>query len=289
MTLRLGLPKGSLQQPTFELFSHAGYSISVGARSYYPVVDDEELECRLLRPQEIPRYVADGVLDAGISGLDWIRENRADTVEVAELVYAKQTAAPVRWVIAVAADSPIRSVADLPGKRIATELVNVTKDFLAQHGVQAVVEYSYGATEAKVPELADAIVELTETGASLRAQGLRIIDTVLESTTRLIASKAAWNDEAKRDKLQGMAVLLLGALRARTMVGLKMNVPRESLPAVLDVLPAMKQPTVSPLRDPAWCAVEAVVDQSAARALVPQLKRAGAQDIIEYPLNKVVP
>jgi ATP phosphoribosyltransferase len=289
VTVRLGLPKGSLQQPTFELFSHAGYSISVGPRSYYPVVDDGELECRLLRPQEIPRYVADGVLDAGISGHDWILENRADVVEVAELVYAKQSAAPVRWVVAVGAESSIRSVADLNGKRIATELVNVTKDFLAERGIEAAVEYSYGATEAKVPELVDAIVELTETGSSLRAQGLRIVDTVIESTTRLVASRAAWSDEGKKEKLQGLAVLLLGALRARKKVGLKMNVPRDRLAAVLDILPAMKQPTVSPLRDEAWCAVEAVLDQSAARILLPQLKRAGAQDIIEYPLNKVVP
>ena len=289
MTVRLGLPKGSLQQSTFELFAHAGYNISVGPRSYYPVVDDEELQCRLLRPQEIPRYVADGLLDAGISGHDWIMENHADVVEVAELIYAKQSAAPVRWVVAVAADSAIRSAADLNGKRIATELVNVTKDFLAKHGVQAMVEYSYGATEAKVPELADAIVELTETGASLRAQGLRIVDTVLQSSTRLIASKAAWQDGAKRAKLEGMAVLLLGALRARSKVGLKMNVPRANLQAVLDILPAMKQPTVSPLWDEAWCALETVLDESVVRVLVPKLKEAGAQDIIEYPLNKVVP
>jgi len=289
MVLKFGLPKGSLQQATFELFARAGFDLHLGARSYYPVADDPELDCRLLRAQEIPRYVSEGLLDAGISGQDWILENEADVVEVAELNYSKQSAQPVRWVVAVADNSPAQKVQDLAGKRIATELVNVTRKYLEAHGVEAGVEYSYGATEAKVPELVDAIVELTETGASLRAHGLRIVETVIESTTKLIASRAAWSDEWKRAKVEGMAVLLSGALRGREKVGLKMNAPRSSLKAVLALLPAMKEPTISPLIDSEWCAVETVLDEKQVRTLVPELKKAGAQDIIEYPLNKVIP
>ena len=289
MKLRLGLPKGSLQEATFQLFRKAGYTLTVGARSYQPTIDDPELEVTLMRAQEIPRYVHEGVLDAGLSGLDWITENEADVVEVANLVYAKQGLRPVRVVMAVAQDSPFREVTDLAGKRIATEYVNLTKRYLAQHGVRATVEFSYGATEVKVPHLVDAIVDLTETGSSLRAHNLRIIATILESTTRLHANRASWEDPWKREKLQNLAVLLEGALRAESKVGLKMNVPGDRLPAVLAILPAMKHPTVAPLHNGDWVAVEVVLDEKQVRDLIPALKRTGAQDIIEYPLNKVIP
>jgi len=289
MKLRLGLPSGSLQESTIALFKKAGYQINVAERSYFPSVDDDELECVLLRAQEIPRYVSDGVLDAGLSGKDWIMECQAEVVEVAELVYSKSTTRPICLVIAVAQDSDIRTLADLEGKRIATELVQVTRDFLAQHRISAHVEYSWGATEAKVPELVDAIVELTETGSSLRANKLRILETMLVSTTRLMANPRAWEDEWKRAKLENLAVLLLGALRAEGKVGLKMNVPDAALNDILAMLPAMKQPTVSELVNSPWKAVETIVDEHVARALIPALKRAGAEDIIEYPLNKVIP
>ncbi len=289
MKLRLGLPSGSLQEATLALFKKAGFNISVQSRSYFPNVDDEELECVLLRAQEIPRYVSDGVLDAGLSGKDWIMENRADVVEVTELTYSKATTRPIKVVIAVAQDSDIQSVADLQGKRIATELVQCTEDFLAARGVQAHVEYSWGSTEAKVPDLVDAIVDLTETGSSLRANKLRIIETILVSTTRLIANPTAWQDEWKRSKIENLALLLVGALRAENKVGLKMNVADDNLQAVLDLLPAMKQPTVSGLMGGPWKAVETIVDEHVVRRLIPELKRAGAEDIIEYPLNKVIP
>lgn len=289
MKLRLGLPKGSLQEATFNLFRKAGYQITVSSRSYYPTVDDPELEIILMRAQEIPRYVDEGVLDAGISGLDWILENEADVVEVAELTYSRQTRNPVRLVLAVANDSPIYTVADLQGKRIATELVRVTSKYLAEHGVRAIVEYSYGATEVKVPHLVDAIADLTETGSSLRANNLREIATILVSTTRLHANRNAWNDPWKREKLQNLAVLLQGALRAENRVGLKMNVPCEKLQEVIAVLPAMKHPTISQLVDSNWVAVEVILEETKARDLIPLLKRMGAQDIIEYPLNKVIP
>lgn len=289
MKLRLGLPKGSLQEATFQLFRKAGYTLTVGARSYQPAIDDPELEVTLMRAQEIPRYVHEGVLDAGLSGLDWIMENEADVVEVSNLVYAKQGLRPVRVVMAVAQDSPFHKVADLDGKRIATEYVNLTRRYLAQHGVHATVEFSYGATEVKVPHLVDAIVDLTETGSSLRAHNLRVIATILESTTRLHANRASWEDPWKREKLQNLAVLLEGALRAESKVGLKMNVPGDRLPAVLAILPAMKHPTVAPLHNGDWVAVEVVLDEKQVRDLIPALKRTGAQDIIEYPLNKVIP
>ncbi len=289
MKLRLGLPKGSLQEKTFQLFRKAGYKITVNSRSYYPEVNDPELEILLMRAQEIPRYVNDGVLDAGLSGLDWIMENRADVVEVADLVYARQSQRPVRLVLAVAQDSPIQSVSDLQGKRIATELVQVTKDYLAKNGVQAVVEYSYGATEVKVPNLVDAIADLTETGSSLRANNLRVIATILESTTKLHANREAWKDPWKREKLEDMAVLLLGALRAESRVGLKMNVPGDRINEVLENLPSMKHPTVSKLYNSSWVAVETILPEEQVRDLIPWLKKAGAQDIIEYPLNKVIP
>jgi ATP phosphoribosyltransferase len=287
--LRLGLPAGSMQEATFQLFRRAGYNLSVAPRSYVPSVDDPELECRLLRAQEIPRYVGDGELDAGLTGLDWVMENGADVVYAADLVYSKQSQAPARWVIAVARDSDIQSLADLEGKRVATELVRVTQQHLERNGVTAKVEYSWGATEVKVPEFADAIVDITETGSSLRAHNLRILDTVLETNVKLIAHPAAWNDPWKRQKIENLTVLLLGALSAQEKVGLKMNVAAENLEAVLKLLPAMKEPTVSSLIGGAWHAVETVTDEKRVRDLIPELKRAGAQDIIEYPLNKVIP
>jgi ATP phosphoribosyltransferase len=289
LKLRLGLPKGSLQEATFQLFKQAGFNLSVRGRSYFPAIDDPELEVVLMRAQEIPRYVSEGVLDAGLSGLDWIMENEADVVEVADLVYAKNTDNPIRLVIAVAADSDIKSVADLQGKRIATELVRVTRNYLRQNGVEATVEFSYGATEVKVPQLVDAIADITETGSSLKANNLRIIATILESTTRLHANRKSWDEPWKREKLQNLAVLLQGALRARAKVGLKMNVPGERLEEILAVLPAMKQPTVSQLIRSDWVAVEVILDERQVRELVPALKRAGAHDIIEYPLTKVIP
>jgi len=287
--LRLGLPAGSMQEATIELFKRAGYSLTVAARSYLPVVDDPELECLLLRAQEIPRYVGDGLLDAGLTGLDWVLESGADVVQAADLVYSKQSAAPARWVLAVAQDSTIHSVADLQGKRIATELVRVTQKHLERRGISARVEYSWGATEVKVPQLADAIVDITETGSSLRAHNLRIIDTVLETNVKFIAHPGAWADPWKRQKIENLTVLLLGALEAEKKVGLKMNVSSENLEAVLRLLPAMKEPTVSSLIHGGWHAVETVADEKRVRDLVPELKRAGAQDIIEYPLNKVIP
>lgn len=289
MKLRLGLPAGSMQEATFQLLRRAGYNVTVAPRSYIPSVDDPELECVLLRAQEIPRYVGDGLLDAGLTGLDWVLENGAEVVYAADLVYSKQSAAPARWVIAVARDSDIRSLADLEGKRIATELVRVTQQHLERQGVKAKVEYSWGATEVKVPEFADAIVDITETGSSLRAHNLRILDTVLETNVKLIAHPAAWADHWKRQKMENLAVLLLGALQAQEKVGLKMNVAAENLEAVLKLLPAMKEPTVSSLIGGAWHAVETVTDEKRVRDLIPELKRAGAQDIIEYPLNKVIP
>ena len=289
MQLKLGLPKGSLQEATFLLFKRAGFNVSLRGRSYFPVVDDPQLDLVLMRAQEIPRYVDEGVLDAGISGYDWIRENEADVVEVADLAYAKQTTGPVRLVIAVARDGPIHNVADLEGKRIATELVQVTKSFLRQNGIKAAVEFSYGATEVKVPHLVDAIADLTETGSSLAANNLRILTTILESTTRLHANRAAWEDPWKREKLQNLAVLLEGALRAENKVGLKMNIPGDKKESVLALLPSMKHPTVSQLVASDWVAVEVIIDEHEVRELIPPLKKAGAQDIIEYPLNKVIP
>ncbi|WP_347488158.1 ATP phosphoribosyltransferase [Desulfoscipio sp. XC116] len=287
--LRLGLPKGSLQESTFQLFKRAGFHISVRSRSYYPSIDDPEIEVILMRAQEIPRYVNEGVLDAGLSGLDWILENEADVVEVADLAYSKQTTNPIRVVMAVAENSGIKTVKDLEGKRVATELVRLTRNYLVKNGVSASVEFSYGATEVKVPHLVDAIVDITETGSSLRANKLTVIDTILVSTTRLHANHKAWDDPFKREKLQNLAVLLLGALRADSKVGLKMNLPKDKLDDILDILPAMKHPTVSQLINSDWVALEAVLDEQQVRDLIPALRRGGAQDIIEYPLNKVIP
>jgi len=287
--LRLGLPSGSLQEATFRTFARAGYQISVGRRSYYPAIDDPEMECVLMRAQEIPRYVATGALDVGLSGKDWILETGADVVEVCDLVYSKETDRPARWVLAVAADSPIQKLADLAGKRIATELVEFTRSYLSERGVQADVEFSWGATEVKVPELVDAIVELTETGRSLAANNLRIVETLLETNAKLVASRTAWADPAKREKIENLSVLLQGALRAEHMVGLKLNVAPDKLQSILDLLPAMKRPTISPLANGGWVAVETILEERVARDLIPRLKRAGAQGIIEYPLNKVIP
>lgn len=288
MKLKIGLPKGSLQEPTFELFKKAGFGFHVSSRSYEPTVDDPELEPWLIRPQEIPRYVQDGVLDVGISGKDWIEDNDADVVEVADLTYSKATRNPVRVVLAVQESSSIQNVKDLQGKRIATEYVRLTERYLRQNDVQATVEFSWGACEVKVPTLADAIVVNTETGSSLRAHNLRIVDTLLVSTPRLIANKQAWQDAWKREKTENIAMLLTAALNAGVLVGLKMNVERVNLPTVLSVLPALKNPTISPLSDEGWVAVETILEEKQVRELVPQLKRAGAHGIVEYPLNKVI-
>ena len=287
--LKIGLPKGSLQESTFRLFNRAGFYVAVNGRSYFPVIDDEELDGVLIRAQEIAKYVEQGVFDVGLTGLDWILETDSDVYEVCELAYSKRTIRPVRWVVAVPKDSPIQKVEDLQGKRVATEIVNLTRKFLAERGVEAQVEFSWGATEVKAPTLVDAIVEATETGSSLRANGLRIVDTVLVSTTRLIANKQSWQDPWKRQKIENLAMLLKGAIAAEGRVGLKMNVPRARLDDIAAFLPSMKNPTISPLSDPEWVALEIVVEEALVRQLIPELKRHGAQDIIEYPLNKVIP
>jgi ATP phosphoribosyltransferase len=286
--LKLGLPKGSLQDSTIRLFARAGYNISVASRSYTPRIDDPEIECLMFRAQEMARYVERGILDVGLTGEDWIVENNADVVRVEELVYSKRSAQSYRWVVAVPNDSDIHSVHDLKGKHIATELVQATRRYLARYGVSAHVEYSWGATEAKAPLLVDAIVEGTETGSSLRANNLRIVDTVVESTTQLIANHEAWLDEWKRAKIEVLAILLRGALEAESKVGLKMNVPRNRLEEVSSHLPSLHTPTLSSQTDPDWVALEVIVDRDIVRDLIPNLKRAGAEGIIEYPLNKVI-
>jgi len=287
--LRLGLPKGSLQEATFDMLGRAGYEVSVGSRSYYPRIDDPEIEPVLMRAQEIPRYVAAGALDAGLSGLDWVVESDADVVEVCDLVYSKARRAPARWVVAVAQDSAIRSPKDLQGKRIATEIVNVTRKYLAGKGVEAEVEFSWGATEVKVPEMVDAIVELTETGLSLAANDLRVLDTVMDTNTKFVANKKAWEDSWKRQKIEALSVLLQGALMGQANVGLKMNVARADVDKVLKLLPALRQPTISALTNEDWVAVETVLEEREARELIPELRRAGAEGIVEYRLNKVIP
>ncbi len=288
MKIRFGLPKGSLEKATSELFARAGFTLTSSGRSYLPSVDDPEIEPVLIRAQEMSRYVEQGVLDVGLTGYDWICENESDVVEVAELNYSKQTSASTRWVVAVHEDSGFNSVEDLAGKRIATELVRVTESFFESRGVEVSVEFSWGATEVKVPLLVDAIVELTETGSSLRANRLRVIDTVLESTTRLIANKAAWADDEKRQKIENVSLLLGGALAARSLVGLKMNVAKENLDRVLALLPAMRNPTVAPLTDPDWVDLDTVIEERVVRKLMPELKRAGAEGLVEYPINKVI-
>jgi len=287
--LRIGIPKGSLQEATFTLFKKAGYEFRMSSgRSYHPSVDDPELEPLLIRPQEIPRYIEQGILDAGLTGKDWIEDNGSQVIEVAEFTYSKATLSPIRVVLAAANNSAIESVKDLEGKRIATEYVRLTERYLAQHGVRASVEFSWGACEIKVPELVDAIVVNTETGSSLRAHNLRIVDTLLTSTTRLVVNPAAWEDAWKRAKVENIAMLLRGALNAEQMVGLKMNVARPDLDKVTALLPALKNPTISPLSNANWVALEIIVAESTVRDLLPQLKRAGAEGIVEYPLNKVI-
>lgn len=288
MKLKLGIPKGSLQEASIQLFRRAGYEITVNPRSYFPHIDDEEIECMLIRAQEMARYVEDKVLDAGLTGKDWIMENEAAIVEVADLVYAKQTLGNVRWVLAVPEHSAIKSVKDLEGKVIATELVQVTRRYLEQNGVKAKVEFSWGATEVKPPVLADAIVEVTETGSSLRANGLRIVETVIESNTKFIANHQAWGDPEKRRKMETLVMLLKGAIDAVGKVGLMINVKKVDLENVLKVLPALKRPTISDLSESEWVAVNTVIEEKTVREIIPRLKAANAQGIVEYPLNKIV-
>jgi ATP phosphoribosyltransferase len=286
--LKLGIPKGSLENATIDLFRRAGFAITTSSRSYFPGIDDPEIECMLIRAQEMARYVEDGILDAGLTGRDWIEENESDVVAVADLIYAKQSFGKVRWVLAVPEASNFHSAKDLEGKIIATELVATTRRYLARHGVKAKVEFSWGATEVKPPVLADAIVEVTETGSSLRANNLKIIDTVMESNTQLIANQESWRDAAKRQKLEDIQMLLEGAINALGKVGLMLNVHRDNLAAVLGVLPALKRPTISHLSDDDWMAVNTILDETTVRTIIPRLKQAGGEGIVEYPLNKIV-
>jgi ATP phosphoribosyltransferase len=288
MKLKLGIPKGSLENATIDLFKKAGFNITTSSRSYFPAIDDPEIECMLIRAQEMARYVEDGILDAGLTGRDWVEENAADVETVIDLIYSKQSFGKVRWVLAVPEASPFHTVKDLEGKIIATELVETTKRYLERNGVTAKVEFSWGATEVKPPVLADAIVEVTETGSSLRANKLRIVETVLESNTQLIANRLAAADEWKRRKLDDMKMLLEGAINALGKVGLMLNVRKDDLDTVLRVLPALKKPTISHLSDEDWLAVNTILDESTVRGIIPRLKKAGAQGIVEYPLNKIV-
>jgi len=286
--LRLGLPKGSLQDATLQLFARAGWRITVNSRSYFPGIDDPEITCMLVRAQEMARYVETGALDAGITGRDWVVETGADVTEIAELPYAKQSLSTVRWVLAVPEEAPVQSARDLEGKVVATEVVNITRKYFERHGVKARVEFSWGATEVKVPQLADAIVEITETGSSLRANRLRIVDTVLESRTVFIANRAAAGDPWISEKISNLVLLLQGAIAAYTKVGIMLNVRREHLEGLLGALPALKNPTISTLSDPDWVAINTIVDEDVVRHLIPRLKAANAQGIVEYPLNKIV-
>jgi ATP phosphoribosyltransferase len=286
--LKLGIPAGSLQEATARLFARAGYQITYASRSYYPAIDDPEIQCSLIRAQEMPRYVEDGSLDCGLTGRDWVLENDAQVVELGELIFSKVSRRPVRWVLAVPNDSAVQSVEDLQGKRIATEVVNLTRRWLAQHGVQADVEFSWGATEAKPPRLADAIVEVTETGSSLRANNLRIVAELLQSTPRFISNERSYADPWKKQKMDDLLLMLQGAMNAEGKVGLMMNVRTNDLPAVLQLLPALQTPTVSSLSDPQWVAVNTILDENIVRQIVPPLKQAGARGIVEYPLNKII-
>ena len=286
--LRLAIPAVSLQEATLELLKKAGYSLSIGGRSYNPTLDDPEIVFTLIRAQEIARYVEEGLMDAGLTGYDWIRENGASVVEITELLYSKVSRQSAKWVLAVPEDSDIQSVKDLEGKRIATEVVSITNEYLKENGVTAVVEFSWGATEAKPPDLADAVVEITETGSSLRANGLRIIETVLESTPRFIANKDAWEDPWKRDKVEDLVLMLKGVLAAEGKVGLMLNVKSSQLDEVIRVLPALKRPTIPPLADSEWVAINTILEESVVREIIPKLKQAGAEGIVEYPLNKII-
>ena len=288
MKIKLGLPKGSLQDATFALFDKAGFKFSVSSRSYFPSTDDDEIEAMLVRAQEIARYVEEGVFDAGLTGKDWILENNADVEEVMDLCYSKQSMRPCRWVLAVPESSPIQSVKDLQGKRIATEVVNLTRQYLARNGVRAEVEFSWGATEVKAPDLVDAIVDITETGSSLKANKLRVVDELLSTTPRFIASKRSWQDDWKRRKIENIALLLKGALEAEGQVGLKLNCPKDKVQEILAILPALRKPTLSPLADEGWVAMETILKEKEVRSIIPRIKRAGGSGIIEYPLNKVI-
>jgi len=286
--LKLGIPKGSLQESTIKLFKKAGFNITLNGRSYFPSIDDEEIECMLIRAQEMSRYVENGVLDAGLTGKDWILENKSNVKEIANLIYAKQGLCKVKWVLAVPNNSKIKSVKDLEGKKIATEAVNLTKEYLKKNNVKADVEFSWGATEIKPPELADAIVEITETGSSLKANDLRIVDTLLESTTRLIANNEAMKNEWKRMRIEKIAMLLQGAIMAEEKVGLMMNVMKKDLDKITKILPALQNPTISELSNKEWVAVNTIIDEKVVRDLIPTLKKAGALSIVEYPLNKII-
>jgi ATP phosphoribosyltransferase len=287
--IKLGLPKGSLEKSTFKLFEKAGFKIRKTSRSYFPTINDEEIDAMMMRAQEIARYVEQGVLDCGLTGYDWIIENNAKVVDIADLIYSKESMRPVRWVLAVPENSRIKGVKDLQGKRIATEVVNITKKYLRKNKVKADVEFSWGATEAKPPDLADAIVEVTETGSSLRANKLRIVDTLLESNTKFIANRKAWASPGKKEKMAKIMMLLKGALAAEEKVGMKMNLPASKLNEILEILPALNKPTVSSLSDKNWVAVETIIDEKLVREIIPQLKKRGAKGIIEYPLNKIIP
>ncbi|MDP7552704.1 MAG: ATP phosphoribosyltransferase [Nitrospinaceae bacterium] len=286
--LKLGIPKGSLEEATVNLFAKAGYDIKIKSRSYFPSIDDEEIECMLIRAQEIARYVENGVLDAGLTGKDWVQENRADVVEIADLVYSKTSTRPVRWVLAVPNDSSIQSIKDLQGKRIATEAVNMTTDYLKKHGVTAEVEFSWGATEVKPPKLVDAIVEVTETGSSLRANNLRIIETIMESNTKFVMNKDAYNDSWKKEKVDRLVLMLQSAMAANGKVGLMMNVPKDKINAIMKILPPGKKPTVAELTDPKWVDLSVILEEKLVREIAPDLKRAGVEDIVEYSLNKII-
>lgn len=286
--LMLGLPKGSLEQSTTDLFAKAGYKIEINSRSYYPTIDDPEIDCMLIRAQEMSKYVEEGILDCGLTGFDWIQENGSDVVEVAELVYGKVGTNPLRWVLAVPADSPIKCAKDLEGKRIATEAVGMTERYLKKNGVHAKVDFSWGATEVKPPRFADAIVEITETGSSLRANNLVIIDTLCVTTTRFIANREAMKDPAKKNKIEKIAMMLQAVLKAHGKVGLKLNVRKADLEKVTALLPALQNPTVSPLANSDWFALDTIVDEKVVRDLIPELKRCNAAGIVEYPLNKII-
>ena len=286
--LKLGIPKGSLEEATVQLFAKAGYNIKIKSRSYFPSIDDSEIECMLIRAQEIARYVENGVLDAGLTGKDWVQENRADVMEIADLVYSKTSSRPVRWVLAVPNDSSIQSIKDLQGKRIATEAVNMTVDYLAKHGVTADVEFSWGATEVKPPKLVDAIVEITETGSSLRANNLRIVDTLMESNTKFVMNKEAYNNPWKKQKVERLVLMLQSAMAANGQVGLMMNVPKNKLDEVMKILPEGKKPTIAELTDSDWMDLTVILEEKLVREIAPELKAIGVEDIVEYSINKII-